>query len=675
MSKRLLTTALMLTAILTHASVICAQQKPVLPSDRLIPLQAGASRIEGYLGGKMDLCIRNGVMGRDFNLYLKPFIDRNDDPNKWQGEFWGKWFTSAALVHHYAPVTRHREIIDAAAAGLVKTQDDAGKLSTYKNDFGDWDIWGRKYAILGLIAHYDETGDKKSLAAAARSVDNLIDVAGPGKRKLTETGLSLLEALSSSSVLEPVVLVYRRTGEKKYLDFAKYIVKLWSEPNAYNTRGMKLVEDALAGIDPIFISAPKGYEQMSCYEGLCELYRATGEKKYLDAVIRFANKVREKEIMIVGSGSSGELWCDGKMRQTEMLEQTMETCVTATWMKLCYQLLRLTGDPVWADEMEISVYNALLGAMTADGSWWAYFSPLTGERVPSHMQVPSCQTSCCVANGPRGLMTVPAWSVMSGDKGPVINLYEQGEWSVPVSDKGTVTIRQQTTYPREGSVQISIRQATMHKYTIKLRIPEWSQKFQVSVNGTPAGIRNGGWMTIERTWKDGDRIDVETDMRGRVIKAPGNPNQMAVMRGPVVLSIDSRLVSADDRNLWLLHDGYKWKYDKAWKINYALLKPVSSFPDVMYIDLKPVKTPKDIWMAFEVPFLIRPTHFVKHEKTSLLLCDYASAGNKYESINTFRVWLPQPLYMRTAYPPEAWKSLYQREEIRPGIPMPPVVKE
>ena len=128
MSKRLLITALMLTAILTHASVICAQQKPVLPSDRLIPLQAGASRIEGYLGGKMDLCIRNGVMGRDFNLYLKPFIDRNDDPNKWQGEFWGKWFTSAALVHHYAPITRHREIIDAAAAGLVKTQDDANSV-------------------------------------------------------------------------------------------------------------------------------------------------------------------------------------------------------------------------------------------------------------------------------------------------------------------------------------------------------------------------------------------------------------------------------------------------------------------------------------------------------------------------------------------------------------------
>ena len=174
MSKRSCIKPFMLAVSMFSAAVTFGQQKAALPSDRLMPLQAGASRIEGYLGGKIDLCIRNGIMGRDFNLYLKPFMDRNDDPNKWQGEFWGKWFTSAALAHHYAPVTRYREIIDEAAAGLVKTQDDKGKLSTYTNDFGDWDIWGRKYAILGLVAHYDETGDKRSLAAAARSVDNLI---------------------------------------------------------------------------------------------------------------------------------------------------------------------------------------------------------------------------------------------------------------------------------------------------------------------------------------------------------------------------------------------------------------------------------------------------------------------------------------------------------------------
>jgi DUF1680 family protein len=660
----------MLAASLTCSLALHAQKTGTKTIDKLHQLPAGASEIKGYLGEKMNLCIQNGIMNRAFELYIKPFEIRNDDPSKWQGEFWGKWFTSAALVHHYHPSGQHRKIIDDATAGMIRTQDATGKLSSYKKDFGDWDIWGRKYAILGLVAHFDETGNKASIEAAARSVDNLISILGPGKRKITETGLSLLEALSSSSVLEPVVLVYQRTGEKKYLDFAKYIVKLWSEPNAYTPSGMKLVEDALASKDPILISSPKGYEQMSCYEGLCELFRATGDSTYLKSVIKFAHAVRKKEIMVVGSGSSGELWCDGAMRQTEMLEQTMETCVTATWIKLCNQLLRLTGDPVWADEMEISIHNALLGAMTADGSWWAYFSPLTGERVPSHLQVPSCQTSCCVANGPRALMTIPAWAVMTDNLGAVVNLYETGIWNVPVKDGRMIKLEQKTTYPEENNIKVHVSTEIDQRFRLRLRVPSWSKTLSLTVNGKNVqGKINNGYVSIDRKWKDGDLVEINLDLRGRVIKAPGNPNQMAIMRGPIVLALDNRIAAADDRNLWLLHEGYQWKHDKSWNIDYALLKPVSSFPNEMYIDLKRVPSPKGIRMAFEVPYLLRPTHFVKHEKTSLIMCDYASAGNQYETSNAFRVWLPQPLYMRTAYPQEAWRSLYQREDKRPGIPM------
>ncbi|MGC9354027.1 MAG: beta-L-arabinofuranosidase domain-containing protein, partial [Mariniphaga sp.] len=346
-------------------------QRVIRKNDALSPLPLGAIGLEGYVGEKIDSCIKNGIMAKDYSLYLTPFRERNDDPGYFQGEFWGKWFTSAAMAYHYQPTNDHRAIIDDAARGLIETQTSDGKLSSYTKDFGPWDMWGRKYALLGLAAYYDQTGDEKALEAAARSLDNIISIAGPGKQKLTETGLSLLEALSSSSILEPVVLIYQRTGEKRYLDFAKHLVSLWSQPNAYTEDGMRLIEDALSGVDPINISSPKGYEQMSCFEGICELYRVTGEKKYLDAVVTYGHKIIEKERMIVGSGSSGELWCDGAVRQTELLEQPMETCVTVTWMKFCYQLLRLTGDPVWADEMERTLYNALLGAMVEDANWWA----------------------------------------------------------------------------------------------------------------------------------------------------------------------------------------------------------------------------------------------------------------------------------------------------------------
>jgi hypothetical protein len=150
--------------------------------------------------------------------------------------------------------------------------------------------------------------------------------------------------------------------------------------------------------------------------------------------------------------------------------------------------------------------------------------------------------------------------------------------------------------------------------------------------------------------------------------AQNNVNQMAIMRGPIVLALDNRLVKEDSQNLWLLHDGYKWIYDKAFKIDYALLEPVSDINKVKYIDIKPVESlPVNIWMGFEVPFLIRPTHFIGHKKTKLIMCDYASAGNQYSPTNLFRVWLPQPMFMNTIFPKETWKLLQNKKE-RPKVP-------
>jgi hypothetical protein len=85
----------------------------------------------------------------------------------------------------------------------------------------------------------------------------------------------------------------------------------------------------------------------------------------------------------------------------------METCVTATWMKFLYQLLRLTGDVKYADELEKNLYNGLLGAQMPGGGWWAYFSGVNGERVPSLMQHDDVGLSCCVVSGPRALLLTP----------------------------------------------------------------------------------------------------------------------------------------------------------------------------------------------------------------------------------------------------------------------------
>ena len=641
--------------------------------DQLPPFSSAQIEINGFVGRELDACI-SGVMSKDHQLYTKAFQDKLDKGGLFAGEFWGKWFTAAALAYSYQPIPEYRAILDQAVKDLLEAQEEDGRLSAYPRDetFVNWDFWGRKYALLGLVAYYDQTGDADVLKAASRALDEIISIAGPGKQKLTETGLKVLGSMSSTSILEPVVLIYQRTGKKEYLAFAEYLAALFSEPNAYTEKGMRLVEDALAGMPPVSISSPKAYEIMSCYEGLIELHRATGKAEYRDAAVAFGESLIEREIMIVGSGSSSELWCDGAFRQTELLEQPMETCVTATWMKFCVQLLRVTGDPKWADQLEITLYNAMAGAMSQSGHWWAYYSPLAGERMPSPMQMPICQSSCCVASGPRGLLTTPGWSVMADAAGPVVNLYAPGTWTLKSPQGKATTLTQKTDYPENDSIEIGIQVEEPESFTLSLRIPAWSKEGAVSVNGDPIDFVSGEYLRINRMWKDGDKVEVKLDLRGRVVRSPGNMNALAILRGPIVLALDSRFVERADYNLWLYPENTEWteqdELDGA-KFRYVLPQPIPpEMPDT-YIELKPVADkPEKVWMAFEVPFLFRYTHFFDHELKSLVMCDYASAGNEYSSENLFRTWLPQPLYMGDIFPENTWRILHRESDERPVFP-------
>ena len=384
--------------------------------DALFPAPYGAVRIGGYLGEKLDLCIDNRLMAQDIERLVQPFRDKPDGNWGFRSEFWGKWFTAAMMGYGYAPSTEHRATVDRAVRELMATQSADGYIGTYPDSchLGDWDIWGRKYVLLGLLAYYDQTKETVALEAARRVADHLIAEAGPGSgTNIAATGWIGWKGLASCSVLEPITLLYQRTGEKRYLDFARHIVRSWDEPNRLAPAGLRLIQEAIGETAPWKMSgAPKAYEMMSCFEGLCELYRVTAEPLYLEAVQRLVDALVRDEIMIAGSGSVAEIWCHGAVRQSEPLYQGMETCVTATWMKLMYQMLRLTGDSRCADRLETSLYNALLGAMSPRGEWWAYYSGLMGERVHSHQQFPDVVMSCCVANGPRGLMITPSWAAM-----------------------------------------------------------------------------------------------------------------------------------------------------------------------------------------------------------------------------------------------------------------------
>lgn len=614
----------LLFLLLLLAGEAFSQKLPVpVVTDQLAP--AAAVQLKGFVGGKLDASWQNRILAQDVDRLVAPFGNRTET-SCWQSEFWGKWFTSAALAYQYKPDPRLRKMLDQAVDGLIATQTPDGYIGNYAGDkhLASWDIWGRKYSMLGLIAYYDLTREKPALEAARKVADHLIGELND--RNLLIVKMGNHRGMAASSVLEPLCQLYSRTGDKKYLDFAEEIVRQWETPD-----GPQLISKATVDVSKRFPKpqgswygweqGQKAYEMMSCYEGLLELYRLTGKAEYREAVEKTWENILATEINIAGSGSAMEAWFGGRKYQALPVSHYQETCVTATWIKLSQQLLRLTGEVKYADAIEQAYYNALLGSMKPDGSDWAKYTPLAGQRLEGTEQC-GMGLNCCVASGPRGLFTLPLTTIMKTRDGIRVNFFVDGVYSLHTSGKQKLDVIQETDYPVSGKIRLKVQLPKPENMSVGVRIPHWSEQSAVLVNGQPQeGVVAGTLFNIRREWKTGDVIELDLDMRGKLVRQGERPHYLAVVRGPVVLSRDTRLPGPAIE---------------------AILKPVASREGI--VNLEPVATAgPEIWMAFEAAFIPESYAEGGSQPVKVTLCDYASAGNAQQGHPFFRVWLPQLL--------------------------------
>jgi len=608
---------------LNYSTTFGQNIKPAV-NDALLP--ATSVRLNGYLADKLNSDIDNRLLAQDVDRLITPFkLENRTETNLWQSEFWGKWFTSVALAYRYHPDPRLKATLDHAVAGLIATQTPDGYIGNYAaaHRLEGWDIWGRKYCMLGLLAYYDITKDKKSLTAAARVADNLIDDLNKKDGIIVTKGN--YRGMAASSVLEPICLLYNRTGNKKYLDFAKEIVRQWETP-----QGPQLISKATVNVAERFPKpknwyspeqGQKAYEMMSCYEGLLELYRITGNKTYRKAVEDVWDNIKKTEIDIAGSGASTEMWFGGKALENTPINHFQETCVTVTWLKLTQQLLRLTGDAKYADEAERTYYNALLSAMSKRGAEWAKYTPLNGQRLPGSEQC-GMGLNCCIANGPRGLFAIPLFMVMEDTEGLQVNYFADGSFKLASPKGQAITLNQHTEYPKSGLVNIDINLPKAEDMTISFRIPAWSAKNKLSVNGVEiTGIHIGEYANIKRTWKTGDKITLELDMRGRLIQTGTTLHSTAIMRGPIVLARDTRFEGTNIS---------------------AVMRPVADKSGYIQLTNLANNTGDDILVLCKAKFI--PESYTEAAKgpVDITLCDYASAGNGNQS-SFYAVWWPQLL--------------------------------
>ncbi|MBN1346026.1 MAG: glycoside hydrolase family 127 protein [Phycisphaerae bacterium] len=607
-----------------------AYKVPPAVDDVLTLLPLGSATLQGHIGTIIDTVVRARITSEFARTQIYPetieaFRKRVDDRMKpqqgfWQGEFWGKWVLGAIAAARYTGNPELKVFVRKAVDELIATQDANGYIGTYHDSAFvrcdgkrmNWNVWCRKYTLWGLVEAYELLGDPNILEAAIRFMDHLMSEVGPGKVPIIETGKFV--GLPSTSILGPVVMLYRHTADKHYLDYAEYIVSQWSSrpgkpPDVVNKGlGGKPVHEWFA--DPG--QWTKAYEFISCLEGLLELYRVTGNRRYLQAVVNIYDNIRMWDRSIFGGiGKNDKLLGSARMLQTEC-----EPCDAVYWQRLSVQLLRLTGKSIYADEIERTMYNVLCATMKADGSWGVRRLCLSGAHwpAPKHCQLEHHQ--CCMNNVPRGLLQLPAIATMSGRHGLRVNLYIEGTAAVPLPDGDRVRLQTRTGYPESGRVRINVSPDKPLDFELCLRIPGWSRVSSLMINDKPGPEAQAGtYARLQRTWKPGDEIELELDMRGRIVRFPDSAQRyVAVERGPIVLARDIRL-----------GDG-------------AIHDPVSlAIASDGFIDLKRASPPDGFWMVFDVPLTPKPGGAAKR----IRMCDYSSAGSTWNpKTSDFRVWLP-----------------------------------
>ncbi|MFW6304108.1 MAG: beta-L-arabinofuranosidase domain-containing protein [Candidatus Sumerlaeota bacterium] len=501
------------------------------------------------------------------------------------GETWGKAVRAACLFFRYSQDPELGETLQQTVADILSCQKDNGSISCAnvedQPDGPGGDLWERKYVMLAL-EHYlsDVRDDPAVLASLIHQADCLIQQIGPPpKTDITAGGWSP-NHLESSTILEPIMRLYQRTGEQRFLDFAAYIV------SQGGCEGYDLIDEALRKVPPHKMAGgiyPKAYEMLSFFEGVLEYYHVTGDERCCRAAIALFDSVCRHEITITGSAGGdapyyehGECWDNTAIEQANPeLNRTMETCVGVTWMKYCMQIYRLTGESRPADFVERYVYNALMGAAQPSGVKFSYMNRLNGVKSDPNgwgVYVKNAGTfTCCDLNGPMGLACIPHFAVTSAVHGPTVNLFIPGTWQIETPTGQTLGIVIEGNYPVSPDVQITCRLPKPETFGLRLRIPAWSQHSKIEVQGKNQTPPPGEYACLSREWKSGDTIKMTFEMRARAIHSE-KYNRVAVVRGPVVFARDENMDRDFDKPVRLVEkDGFielqeeKPLYDETWQ--------------------------------------------------------------------------------------------------------------
>lgn len=509
---------------------LLAESPATYPSSALMPIPADDYQLDGYLGRRLDANRTGILLDKDEGALLAPFRERGNKDQSWIGEHVGKWLSAAAIACRHAPDDKVlREKLVRVADELIATQEPDGYLGTYveSDRWTSWDVWVLKYNLLGLLDTYDTTGDQRYLKACRGIVDLLAETFGPDKRDILKSGTH--KGMAPASVLQPVMLLYERTREPRYRDFAAYLVDALQREG-----GPMIVPDLMKGTPVHKVANAKAYEMLSDILGLLEAYKAGLCPDGLAAAEEAAADILAHRLYITGGSTYGEYFQESG--HLPNVGHVGETCVTMSLLQLYDELLRLTGKAEYAHAAEHLIHNHLLACQHPDGKSVCYYTPLRGHKFFFTF------LGCCISSGQRALAMIPETAYLQADNRLVVNHLGAATLDTTLDSGQHVTLVQKSDYPWEDQISFDVKVEGQSSITLAIRIPPYAENATLldTLKNKTYSVESGCWHEKEVA-PGSKRFILLLDFPWQMHRGGGeNSGYLALQFGPVVFAYDFR---------------------------------------------------------------------------------------------------------------------------------------
>lgn len=450
-----------------------------------------------------------------------------------------KWLEAAAFSYAYNPnedlLIKSRELIDEVAAA----QDEDGYLNTYftfERKKERWtnlrdlhELYCAGHLMQAAIAFYRATGEKKLFDVACRFADHIVNVFGPNKKNIPDGHPEVEMAL---------VELYRTTGRREYFDLAVFFV---------DNRGKRLISGSPYHIDhkPFReLTEIVGHAVRALYLncGATDIYLENGDKTLLDALIRLWHNLTEKKMYVTGgAGARYEGEAFGDNYELPNARAYAETCAAIANFMWNWRMLLALGEAAYADVMELTLYNGILSGISLDGKHYFYVNPLASRGRHRRQEWFWC--ACCPPNIARLIASLPGYFYSTSDNGIWVHLYAKSRARIEFNNNNVVVI-QDTKYPWNGDIEITVNPSKEDVFSLYVRIPGWCRNANLKINGEKVEKmpQPGRYFEINRLWRVGDKISLSLAMPiERIVSHPHvmeNNDRVALKRGPIVYCLE-----------------------------------------------------------------------------------------------------------------------------------------